>query len=466
MSKHRIGMIAMLGLMIFGIGLPAAQAQSENFDTSLHATRVGKPWWYDKDNGGFELLTDIPIDQLGCVECHGPTDANGVENTADYEPSCADCHKTDTDFSVEQSQCYSCHGRQKTEAMALQLPDVHRDAGFVCWTCHSTEDIHGDGNEYFSMLEPGAIDTDCEDCHNDSGRPLPADHGSYDPHNGALHCAACHTASVISCYNCHFESQVEAHVKRAKQPLSGFVMLVNREKDGKVYPASFQSVSYEGQGFVAFGPYAAHSITAEGRTCSECHNNMGGANEAITQYNATGQMQFASWDDNAKALSWLKGIVPIPEDYEQTLKMDFIKYDGDTSDPPGPSDNWSPIGKDTWDLHQMFFASPLTTSQMEALGFDVPPPPSTGGWTVKLPLAGGEFNVAFEEFAGILCVTTTMPDGTTSFGIGMRMDNTIFWMDVSGALFFGNVNDSAGTMQGILFGPVGNGSIWFAEQND
>ena len=365
--------------------------------------------------------------------------------------------------AVEQDQCYSCHGRQKTEATTLRLPDVHRDAGFVCWTCHSTEDIHGDGNEYFSMLEPGAIDADCEDCHNDSGRPLPADHGSYDPHNGALHCAACHTVSVISCYNCHFESQVDAHVKRAKQPLSGFVMLVNREKDGKVFPASFQSVSYEGEAFVAFGPYAAHSITAEGRTCSECHNNMGGANEAITQYNATGQMQFASWDDDGKVLSWLKGIVPIPADYESTLKMDFITYDGDPSDPPGPSTNWSSIGKDTWDLHQMFFASPLTRSQMEKLGFEVQSP--AGSWTVKLPFAGAEFLVEFEEFAGILCVTTTQPDGSTSFGIGMRMQNTIFWMDASGALFFGNVK-SDGNMMGILFGPLGNGSIWFAEQND
>ena len=83
MSKHRIGMIAMLGLMIFGVDLPMVQAQSANFDTSLHATRVGKPWWYDKDNGGFELLTDIPIEDLGCVECHGPTDADGEP---EYDP--------------------------------------------------------------------------------------------------------------------------------------------------------------------------------------------------------------------------------------------------------------------------------------------------------------------------------------------------------------------------------------------
>lgn len=87
-----------------------------------------------------------------------------------------------------------------------------------------------------------------------------------------------------------------------------------------------------------------------------------------------------------------------------------------------------------------------------------------GGWTVKL-VGGDEFNVAFEEFAGILIVTTTHPDESTSVGVGMRIDNTIFWMDASGALFFGNVNDAKGTMMGIVFGPLGNGTMWFAEQN-
>jgi hypothetical protein len=457
-------MMTMLGLVALGFGLQEVQAQPENFYTSLHYTREGKPWWYAAENGGFELLTGIPISELGCTECHGKTDADGVAYDDDLYPypgpGCYDCHPSQDFFNVQESQCYGCHGRQNTEANGLGLSDVHRDAGFTCWTCHGTEDLHGDGTEYFSMLQPGAIDADCENCHSD----LPASHADYDPHGGALHCAACHTSTVISCYNCHFESQVEAHVKRAKQPLSGFVMLVNREKDGKVYPASFQSVSYQDQAFVAFGPYAAHTIQKEGRGCPECHNNMGGMNEAITQYNATGQIKFAAWNDDTDELTWLKGIVPIPADYEQTLKMDFITYDGDPSDPPGPSTNWSSIGKDTWDLHQMFFASPLTESQMAALGFEIAEPPPSGGWTVRLTFSGDEFQVSFEEFAGVLLVTTTQ-DGSTSTGIGTQMGNVIFWMDISGALFYGSVDESAGTMQGIVFGPLGDSDIWLAQEN-
>ncbi len=368
--------IALPIVVILAGAFPAGVLAQINFNTSLHSTRFGKEFWYSADNGGFENLTHIPISELGCRECHGPNDANGTPNPDPYPGMhCNDCHKTNSDFSVEQTQCYTCHGRQATEAMKLGLSDVHRDAGMVCWDCHSSNDMHGDGTEYVSMLEDGAIDADCENCHGTAERPMPAGHGTYDPHGGKLACAACHAQTVISCYNCHFESVVEHHMKRAKQPLHGFVMLANRLKDGKVFPMSFQSATFEGKAFVAFGPYAPHTITAQGRSCPECHNNMGGSVAAINEYNATGKIQFATWDDTNKVLTNLQGIIPIPADYETSLKMDFITYDGDTADPVVPSDNWSSIGKDTWDLHQMFFASPLTPEQMEKLGFEAPNAP-------------------------------------------------------------------------------------------
>ncbi|MCB0293369.1 MAG: T9SS type A sorting domain-containing protein, partial [Calditrichaeota bacterium] len=83
-----------------------------------------------------------------------------------------------------------------------------------------------------------------------------------------------------------------------------------------------------------------------------------------------GEIQFVSWDDNAKVLSWINGVIPMPEDYRSSFKMDFITYDGDPHDPVAPSTNWSYIGENTWDGHQMFFATPLSKIQMAKLGFD------------------------------------------------------------------------------------------------
>ncbi len=353
--------------LVFACGLSGAVAQIP-FQTSLHRTRAGKSTWYNAENGGFETLTGVPIEQMGCRDCHGPTDATGQPYPPDYTAGCLDCH--DTAGGVTVAQCLSCHSRQGYEINLLKFPDVHREAGFRCWDCHGYADLHGDGTEYSSMLEPGAIKAECDDCHNGTVMPVP--HSSpfdVNLHDGKLHCTACHAKSVVSCYNCHLESQVQAHVKRAKQPIANFVLLVNRHKDGKVHPASFQSLTYQGHGWVAFGPYSPHSIVREGRLCGECHNNLSGAVAAINEYNARNEMKFVTWDDSGKVLNWMRGVVPIPSDYQKKFKMDFIAYNGAPSDPAAPSTNWSSIGKNTWDGHQMLYASPLTREQMDKLGF-------------------------------------------------------------------------------------------------
>jgi hypothetical protein len=345
-------------------------AQPGNFSTSLHATRNGKGTWYNAENGGYETLTGVPIEQLGCVECHGPTDANGNPYPEPYVPACSDCHKTD--FSVEVSQCLSCHGRQAAEINVHQFSDVHRDSNNPavdeCWDCHPTQDVHGNGTEHMSMFDVGAINADCEDCHPASG--LPASHAANDPHGGVIHCSSCHAQAVISCYNCHFESQVQHHVKRAKQQITNFTLLVNRTSDGKVHPASFQSLSYQGNTWIAIGPYSPHNITKNGKSCADCHVNFGGQVEAILDYNADGIMQFSTWNSSDSTLSWLKGVVPLPEDYQRSFKLDFITFNGDPSSPPGTDNkNWSFVEGD-WDGHQLLYATAFTKAQMAKLGFD------------------------------------------------------------------------------------------------
>jgi len=367
-------------IVILAVVAVATSALAQgNFGTSLHKTRAGKDYWYAAENGGFEAYTNVPIEDLGCVECHGPTDASGDPYPDPYTPDCGDCH--DASFNVSQDQCLSCHGRQATEAMVLGYSDVHRDMGMVCWDCHTSADVHGSSTVYQSMLEPGAVEADCENCHTTQS----PEHADYDPHDGALHCTSCHAQTVISCYNCHFESQVDSHVKRAMQPLHDFVLLVNRTKDGKVYPATFQSLTYEGSAFAAFGPFTSHTITGEGaRTCGECHHNYGASNAAIAEYNETGQIRFTEWDDDTKTLSWVHGVVPLPTDYETSFKMDFLTYTGATTDPPpGDANLWTGIGKDTWDGHQLFFATPLTEAQMAAIGMTAP----VGVGEVPLPFA-------------------------------------------------------------------------------
>jgi hypothetical protein len=252
------------------------------------------------------------------------------------------------------------------------IPDVHRDSGNPavdeCWDCHKKEELHGDdGIEHASMFDPGAIQTDCEQAGCHTTVPTNSEHTQ---HYADIHCTSCHASTNLTCYNCHFESQVQSHVKRAFTQLTDFIILVNRDKDGKVHPATFQSLSYEGNTWVAMGPSVAHTITKENaRTCSDCHANFGGTIPAIDDYNAGGGMKFATWNTSDSTLSYLQGVIPLPVDYKNSFKMDFITYLGNPSDPPGPSKNWELVKEDV-DGFQLLYATPLTKEQMAKIGMD------------------------------------------------------------------------------------------------
>ena len=360
-------------IFVMGYILPVL-SQSGNFSTSLHAKRGGKPYFYNKvengGTGGFETLTNVSITQLGCVECHDATNADLTPYPTDYSPSCADCHASN--FAVTQADCIGCHSREAAVINNPNLSDVHRTAGKTCMFCHKTTDVHGTGTEYNSMFDTGAIEADCSNsgCHAGHTHASP----SVDPHGGKLHCTSCHASTNLTCYNCHFESQLVMKKRPVKQ-VTGFVFLVNRTKDNKVHPATFQSLSYQGNTWVSFGPSIAHTIVKTGaRTCSDCHQNMGGNIPAIVDYNADGLMKFGTWNPADSTLSTLTGIIPMLSDWQRSLKLDYLTYNGDPNDPIAPSKNWSLID-DVTDGSHMLYATPLTNSQMNALGMDT-------SWTI------------------------------------------------------------------------------------
>jgi hypothetical protein len=150
------------------------------------------------------------------------------------------------------------------------------------------------------------------------------------------------------------------------------MILVNRDKDDKVHPATFQSLSYEGKTWIAMGPSVAHTITKDNaRTCDDCHHSATNIIPAIEEYNTTGLMRFATWNSSDSTLNEPSGLYPLPLDYKRSFKIDFIDYNGDPGDPlPTPNNkDWSFI-KDVADGFQLLYATPLTTSQMAKLGFD------------------------------------------------------------------------------------------------
>uniref|UniRef100_A0A832G2E7 T9SS type A sorting domain-containing protein n=1 Tax=Ignavibacterium album TaxID=591197 RepID=A0A832G2E7_9BACT len=51
------------------------------------------------------------------------------------------------------------------------------------------------------------------------------------------------------------------------------------------------------------------------------------------------------------------------------MRMDYLTYNGNVSDPVAPSKNWSVV-KDVADMFQILYCTPLTKQQMAKIGMD------------------------------------------------------------------------------------------------
>ncbi|MEW6584434.1 MAG: hypothetical protein AB1442_02355 [Nitrospirota bacterium] len=317
------------------------QKEDNFFKSSLHYTTGGMAYWYDKDNGGLEALTGVPYDspKLDCLNCH--------------VASCDRCHKTETDKKLSYSaaaarnrdMCLSCHKRARAIMnidKASGQTDVHLARDMQCMDCHTARDVHGDGKEYSSMKQPGAIDAQCEKCHA-SIKPST----SHKIHGDRLECKACHIRRVVSCTNCHFDTIVNEK-KRVDIKLTGWVFLMNY--GGKVTSANMQNFVASGsKTFLIFAPQNSHSIMKGGRKCADCH-----AAENVKKVNE-GKIQL-TWFENG-AVKNAKGVIPVVEGV--TYDTVYQNYQ---------NEKWTPIEKPAAPrLQYVGFGSPLTQEQLKKL---------------------------------------------------------------------------------------------------
>ncbi len=297
---------------------------------SLHGTANGMKWWYEQ-NDGFGPYCGVPYEKAGCGHCH--------------TSSCDQCHKdaAGTQPAVQPEACGHCHGRQKMEGQ-LKLSDVHFQAGMQCSECHSSKEIHGDGSHYDTMFSPGAMSVRCENCHSET-----ASNPEHEQHGKQFNCDACHLDSVITCYNCHFETLIKSHKKKAAGALHGYVILLNDDK-GKVRAGTYQTVVYEGKTFVAFGPYHGHTIMSKGRTCIDCHDS-----KRMLELRDTGKIVMTTWNVAKGKVEHTTGVIPFVPDRFEFQFVDLGK------------NGWEPLTKKTG-RSQYKFCSPLNKKQLKAMG--------------------------------------------------------------------------------------------------
>lgn len=340
-------------------------------NASLHMTRKGKDYFYKTATGGFQTITNIPMSALRCMRCHPGKLANNTPiDTTTYQPSCQDCHNFAVGNAVPDTICLRCHSRQKVERNFYT--DKHRSAGFTCVTCHIKEEMHLDATNMNTMFDT-TVGKTCQavGCHNNI--PVtPNNTVAHSVHNATVECAACHVRAEVTCYNCHFETEIWSGMRGFKRPigqLRGFIMLGRLPKEGnKIGLVNYQSLVYQGQSFMGYGPYYSHTIMVKDstRACSGCHNNA-----IINELNTTGNIYVAKWDSTLtpKQIVHKQGVIPIPPNYQTVFKFDFANYTGRVDTAYTNPAQWA-FMKTGLNGQQMLsqYVLPLTSTQMQKLG--------------------------------------------------------------------------------------------------
>lgn len=114
----------------------------------------------------------------GCSACHVLNAPDG--QTFDDDPTVPDDRpghplRHRLVLAIPEEQCNHCH----TRGVLTLHSDVHQQAGVGCVDCHTSIDVHGDGNIYGAI--PHQLEVRCEDCHGTrEAAPweLPVGHGT------------------------------------------------------------------------------------------------------------------------------------------------------------------------------------------------------------------------------------------------------------------------------------------------
>jgi len=360
------------------------------FPTSLHATGFGMQWWFNRGIG--KLIGKGEFDQLGCgLQCHA-IDKPPIEGQTAASPACENCHETQAERDAllaegkplvkakDPKTCFACHGRQGLEmndAMltAMGMPvntDVHRAAGKSCTSCHTFNEIHGNGIKYNSMHVSGKMERDCTSCHKlkstsvvdvDAGNApsIPSAIREHKQHTKDIHCSSCHIQTVTTCYNCHLDSSKIAKARVFTRPFQGFVILANDKQTKKITPVAYMTSIGQGKTGVTFAPYYNHSVQGKGRVCADCHNNA-----QMQEFAANGEILVTSMEGDK--LVHAQGVIPF---VPNKMKFVFMDHQLSTTGPFNMMTNpgtWSPLGAAGFAQSTRYeFITPLTAAQIEAL---------------------------------------------------------------------------------------------------
>ncbi len=270
---------------------------SDNFVNSIHANGWGQKRKVTLRMGlnGAEDFDKLPAHQIEgyskkCASCHA---------------SCGECHVIRPEagggglakshiFAKKPDYynvCITCHHSRGGDAFlgfsSGTQADVHRTKlGYTCNTCHSGDELHGDGQMHKTRFEVPALPS-CTDCHKN----IASSNNYHSVHMSNLSCNTCHSQNYNTCGSCHINGEgarITAHLefKIAMNPIKNIKKDFNFSLVRRTLAAPDNWVLYGVSEYPKFDAvptfnyttphnilkWTARTLVPEGKSCAyNCH---------------------------------------------------------------------------------------------------------------------------------------------------------------------------------------------------
>ena len=200
------------------IAHPSAQAEetcgschsdiAEKFKSSIH-NGFGQKRKVTLRSGlsGPDDFDNLPAHQIegynnNCATCHGTCGNCHVVRPAIGGGGLANGHMF-TKKPDMVTVCVACHtsrgGHAYMGVASGTVPDVHLTSkGFKCTTCHSGDELHGDGQKVEQRYAYTQLPK-CQDCH--TGKETSNNY--HTAHYSSFNCQVCHSQVYNNCGSCH-----------------------------------------------------------------------------------------------------------------------------------------------------------------------------------------------------------------------------------------------------------------------
>ena len=245
---------------------------------------------YGRKDRAFEQKNCAGCHLQGCGDCHG----SGHNLTRPSSDNCATCHKgyyVGWDYlgrAPRENHVRYQRGKEiEGETFLTMRPDVHRQRGMSCGSCHTMQ----------SMLQGKTVAKGCRDCHSPS-RSVPEHRIA--AHLERMTCTACHAAWGAQEYGTFYLRFADGNVPEPFDQLtvltSGYVYSAYLKRQdlpplgvdlsGRIAPIRPQFIAYYGN-YAGKRPlelenqllaaewrvFTPHTIQRGVPLCDACHDN-------------------------------------------------------------------------------------------------------------------------------------------------------------------------------------------------